>query len=459
MRVEIISVDSIQVGDRSREEFKNMDRLIESIKTYGVIQPLAVHRVFEKTEAGGHTIDTLLAGERRLRAVKEVGLTKVPVRIFVGDLESWQIREIELEENIQREDLRWQEKDALIKEIHELKQKRHGKAKSGRPSAGKSTGEWGVRDTAKHLGQDASGGGVAKAISRASVMEVFPEIKLAKTAADADKMVQKVTDKMIADELAQRAVADLDKTPKSKIRKRLMDAYIIGDFLEESKSIQSKSIDFVEIDSPYATDLLSARKPATLDDYQEWDREEYYIKIMNTLREAWRVTKSNAWIVVWFAPEPWFESCYQAIISAGFKCRRMPCIWTRYLGKDKEPALQYRNADISIGNAYEMFFYARKGNAVLAKQGRTNVFDYLPVKDKAHNTEKPTELYKDILGTFCHPRSTILSPYLGSGNIILAAADLQHEAFGYDLSKSFKDQYTIKVNSSLPPNYASDLRK
>ena len=69
--------------------------LAESIKQYGILQPLLVQ------EKSGYY--EIIAGERRWRAAKLAGLKEIPV--IVRNLTEQQIVEISLIENIQREDL------------------------------------------------------------------------------------------------------------------------------------------------------------------------------------------------------------------------------------------------------------------------------------------------------------------------------------------------------------------
>lgn len=80
-----------------RQDFdqEKMDELKESIKTHGIIQPIIVR---ESTE--GYEI---VAGERRLKAAKEIGMKKVPV--IIRQFNNLKTFEIALVENIQREDL------------------------------------------------------------------------------------------------------------------------------------------------------------------------------------------------------------------------------------------------------------------------------------------------------------------------------------------------------------------
>ncbi|WP_115642517.1 nucleoid occlusion protein [Clostridium putrefaciens] len=85
--------------------------LAESIESYGIIQPLSVRRM-------GEGRYELVAGERRLRAAKKLGLSKVPV--IIVDISERDSAAIALLENLQREDLNYMEESEayfnLIKE-------------------------------------------------------------------------------------------------------------------------------------------------------------------------------------------------------------------------------------------------------------------------------------------------------------------------------------------------------
>ena len=79
--------------------------LADSIKQYGVLQPLTVSRMeVEKEDGGILTEYELIAGERRLRAAELAGVFQVPVIIRVGDTSMMKL-ELAIIENLQREDL------------------------------------------------------------------------------------------------------------------------------------------------------------------------------------------------------------------------------------------------------------------------------------------------------------------------------------------------------------------
>ncbi len=80
-----------------RQDFnqEKIDELKESIKAHGIIQPIIV-----RESAQGYEI---VAGERRLKAAKELGLKKIPV--IIRQFNNLKTFEVSLVENIQREDL------------------------------------------------------------------------------------------------------------------------------------------------------------------------------------------------------------------------------------------------------------------------------------------------------------------------------------------------------------------
>ena len=90
----IVSIAEIIVGERRREEFGNLVELAMSIEKHGPIHPIVID-----------SENRLVAGERRLRACREVlGWDVILARDF-GALTDTERREIELEENLHRKDL------------------------------------------------------------------------------------------------------------------------------------------------------------------------------------------------------------------------------------------------------------------------------------------------------------------------------------------------------------------
>lgn len=103
-----VDVDKIKPNPfQPRREFDEarLRDLADSIRQYGVLQPLTVSRNEVIKEDGGISVEyELIAGERRLRASKLAGIEQVPVIIRVGD-DNMAKLELAIIENLQREDL------------------------------------------------------------------------------------------------------------------------------------------------------------------------------------------------------------------------------------------------------------------------------------------------------------------------------------------------------------------
>lgn len=94
--VDIQKIDINKEQPRKHFDEEKMQDLADSIRQHGVIQPLVV-----KPEANGRY--TIIAGERRYRAARMVGLKQVPV--VTKEVTDRELLQISMIENIQREDL------------------------------------------------------------------------------------------------------------------------------------------------------------------------------------------------------------------------------------------------------------------------------------------------------------------------------------------------------------------
>src|SRR3989344_5695468 len=93
--------------DQPRQDFDQdgLKELSQSIRKYGVLQPLLVEKMEEEGPRGKNVYYQLIAGERRLKASKLAGLPNVPV-VIRDDFKTKGARlEVALVENVQRKDL------------------------------------------------------------------------------------------------------------------------------------------------------------------------------------------------------------------------------------------------------------------------------------------------------------------------------------------------------------------
>lgn len=451
MKVALINRDDIDFGERRREEYGDLEKLAASIKSKGLIQPIAVWERPKPLDEDTKPY-LLLAGGRRFHATFINKMQDLPCRIFTEPvLDDLLYREIELIENIERKDLTWAEQVNLQQEINDLMTTKHGhKIAKGNQHSGGSTEGWSQADTASLLNK--SKASVSRDLELASALKKIPALAECASKTDALKLLDKMKKQAVADVLLEKIQAQETSGALDTKKKELIDNFIIRDFFDGAKKLPDGSFDIVEIDPPYAIDLQQTKKGEAegIESYNEVDFKDYKKFLRKTMKEAYRVMAENSWLIVWFAQEPWFEDVYDSIISAGFDCNRIPGIWAKPNGQTRRP-------ERYLANAYEPFFYARKGTLHINRQGRSNIFAYDPVSPnkKVHPTERPVELIQEVLSTFTHPGARILVPFMGSGNTLLAACNLRMSGVGFDLSKKYKDSYSVRVVEGTYGKYAS----
>lgn len=105
--LKLIEVEPNKDQPRIKFDDEKIDELSESIKEYGVIQPIIVTKKKNYYQ--------IVAGERRWRAAKKAGISEIPA--IIREYSEQTNKEIALIENIQREDLNPIEKARAIREL------------------------------------------------------------------------------------------------------------------------------------------------------------------------------------------------------------------------------------------------------------------------------------------------------------------------------------------------------
>ncbi|MEL3899710.1 MAG: ParB N-terminal domain-containing protein [Treponema phagedenis] len=104
-----VAINDIKVKKRVRKEVDNIEKLAESMKQYGLLNPIILTGDF-----------VLIAGERRLRAAKLLGWQTIEATIF--DIENKiHALEIEIEENVQRQDFNDEDLSDAFAQLEKLK--------------------------------------------------------------------------------------------------------------------------------------------------------------------------------------------------------------------------------------------------------------------------------------------------------------------------------------------------
>lgn len=116
-QIHLLEVNSIVIlrNERQRSEVEDdveQQHLMDSIRRNGLINPIVVRK-------DGFPDPVLVAGERRLRAFKSLKMPTIPAR-FLNEINPIEAAIIELEENIARKDLTWQDTARAIVKLHNL---------------------------------------------------------------------------------------------------------------------------------------------------------------------------------------------------------------------------------------------------------------------------------------------------------------------------------------------------
>lgn len=423
----------IQIGERFRKDYGDVKALADSIAgPEGLISPVAVRA------KNGHY--ELAAGGRRMAAIDLLGWTEVPCRIYPAETDDFTILVIELAENVKRKDMEWAEQAALVARIHDMHVEKYGEKTSTTPDAPGHS----VRDTAKLL--NVSHTSVQQDLALADAVSKVPALKLCKNKSEARRVLDKTGERIAMKELASQAQIIMNS---SNATRRITDAYVIGDFFKQK--LPENYFDLVEIDPPYGIDITARKeslgKSIEHEVYNEVPDSEYPQFISNLLDKVYRAMAPDSWLIMWFSSQ-WISLIHSEIERVGLKCALHPAIWSKTFGGGSGVTTSPKTR---LANAYEMVFYARKGNAEIVTPGRSNVFDYAPVShnEKTHPTERPIEMMADILTTFTRPTAKVLVPFAGSGVTLRAAFLCQMQPIGFDLAGTYKDGYVLQATKDI----------
>ena len=428
-RVGLAMIEDIELGVRFRQEYKNIDRLTLSIQKVGVIQPLAVKEVSE-----GKYL--LLAGGRRHTAIVQAGYEDpVPIRIYDTSLNELEMRSIELMENIERENLTWQEEVGLTERIHTLQLEIHGGQKK---STSQDAPGWSLRDTADLLTRSA--GSVSQDLKLSKAIELVPEFSKAKNKTEALKILDKAEEAALLEEIARRQREKEATTGADKILKGIRDSYLCVDVLVGIAGLPDKSIELAEIDPPYNVNFAKISG-----DLRYHETDDLGKLLFSTLSTLYPKMRNDSWVLVWF-PTGMYTEVRAMIEEAGFNPQPIPAFW------NKGNAGRVQRPEEQLANCHETFFYCRKGKPRLNQMGRSNVYNgFKPVVSERHPVERPVELGEAILSTFAPTGSIVAVPFAGSGNMLLSAYNLRMPAVGFDDGKIYKDSFDVHVTTTARP--------
>jgi ParB family chromosome partitioning protein len=201
-----ISINDIEPNrgqPRTHFDEEALDELADSIKQYGIIEPLVVQKKGKRYE--------IIAGERRFRAARKAGLKEVPV--VVREFADADVFVIALLENIQREDLNpIEEAQAYQRLIEELNLKQEDVANKVSKKRSTITNSMRLLKLSKEVKEMLSVGAISEGHGRAllGISDEAQQLALAKRIADENLSVRET----------ERLVSELKDKPEKDEKKR-----------------------------------------------------------------------------------------------------------------------------------------------------------------------------------------------------------------------------------------------
>lgn len=410
--------------DRQRKLI-DVEDLVPSIRERGVLIPIIINDDF-----------SLIAGERRLTATLQLGLPTIPVR-FAKDLSERDRQIIELEENVKRQNLTWQETAEAVAKIHNLLVSEA----SDKPEPI----SWSMEQTADHVG-----------ISRPSVSRY---VKLQSDIEDGVPGVAKATKISEAETASKRfhsrqvesAVSQIFSTPtatKTEDKPDVQSNFSIqhADVIQWLDSYSGPQFNFIHMDLPYGVKLSSQAGGQT--HAETYDGDAPFEALLDALALHWnKIAAPECHVMFWFSMKH-YQKCLDWLTSLGLTVDYNPGIW----GKGNVGII--RDHEHFPRNVYEPVFLAYQGNRALVKN-TNNLINLTPTTDfreeAIHMSEKPRPVLLHFFQMFVDQFTRVFDPTCGSGSAIRAVAEMAPGAsgLGLEISEESAKNAANKLNNEV----------
>jgi len=454
-----IAIKDINPGRRVRGSYagtkKDWDDFKQSLKEEGQIQPITVMEYDTPFEDFRYF---LLCGGRRIKALKELEETQVDAKIYPHGLNAYELKAIELSENLHRKDLTVDEKAEAHKDMYDYYISLYGKKESTSPNAPGLS----IRDVAKKMKLDKMT--LINSLKIAKIFEDVPEAKgKIKTDAEALSLLKRAEKTVRIEKESKEAREKLTNSTEDRAKETIMGSYIVneGGFLAYAKSLKDESFDLCNFDPDYPNaskdfggQHTSSVTSITLGHYSTINPENFEGFFKSCLKEIYRILRPNSWLIVWFGYE-YFQRILDWAKETKFEVHYNHGKWLK-ISKAEFVVSHTRNPHRFLGHSIEPFFYFKKGSATIQKPHH-DTYMHLPdpPNKRINQYQKPIQLMQEIYDTFLLPAQRIISPCTGSGCDILAAINTGRFAVGCDTSKTQKEAFKHRVLTQPIAQYKS----
>lgn len=376
-------IDQIIINreDRQRRVLENIPDLAASISRRGLMHPPVITRDF-----------VLVAGERRMEALRMLGWDIVPFQ-FADEAPIKELKKIEIEENLKREDLCWQDRIDAIRTIHELE-------RSDNP-------DWTHNDTADAIGLNR--GYVSELMIVAKNMHK-PEIAQQPNLAGARRIV-KVQEQ-------RRTAAEEESLGYGSVAPQQDQPVLCARFEDWVREYDGPRFNLIHCDFPYGIGFDKMGGQAGIDYARYEDSADTYIALLDHLiNNLDKIAEDSCHLVFWFSIQNYEYTFNTLTKRGGFVVDPFPLVWLKSdnTGILPDPARGPRRI-------YETAFFARRGDRMIVKP-KANAVAW-PSTGKIHPHEKPQEMLQFFFEMLVDEHSSLLDPTCGSGSALRAARSL-----------------------------------
>jgi len=367
---------------RQRKELTGIEDLAASIAKRGLFHPIIIERDGK-----------LIAGERRFTAVSSLGWDQIEVR-YADELSPAEIYMIELEENIKRVNIPWQEEAAALARWHELK-------------AQEEPG-WTQQATAEELG-----------LSRVAVTEKLAVASAISSGNEKIAAQPKLSTALnILRRKTARETSSTLATLEGKEDSRTVPLHH-ADFNQWAPQYDGIKFNLIHCDFPYGINADGQKQGNNIAMHGGYaDGPAVYFSLLDTLASSMQnVVAESAHLIFWFSMD-YYEITRDRLTSMGWRVNPFPLIWHKSDNTGLLPDPQRGPRRI-----YETAFFASRGDRLVV-QPVSNLFAH-PGRDKEiHMSEKPVAMLKHFFRMVCDGNSVVLDPTAGSANALKAAQSL-----------------------------------
>lgn len=404
----LIGAINVNRAERQRRDLPNIDTLADSIRRLGLIHPIVIDRE-----------NNLVAGERRLSACIALGWTHINAQ-YSDDLDPLVRHAIELEENIKREALPWQDECRAVAEYHALRS-------SQEP-------DWSQAKTGEALGLDQSD--ISNKIKVAQALDSGHELVLnAPRLSTAKGIVRRAESRAAESELLSLGAGpSLEPEP-------LTGPIINADFNEWAGRYTGPKFNFIHCDFPYGinADKFNQGAAATHGGYA--DTEETYWNLCITLAANLdRLVAPSAHIMFWFSMHYYQETLDFFEKNTDFRLDPFPLIWTKSdnIGIIPDPERGPRRI-------YETALFGSRGDRKIVRS-KSNAFVGSSERS-VHMSIKPVPMLSHFFEMFVDESTNFLDPTCGSGASVRAASAMKAKTvIGLEINPDFANQANTDFN-------------